>query len=280
MSTTTEYAITPPSRWPNIEWAELLRYRDLFLILAWRDIAIRYKQTVLGILWALFQPLVTMIIFTVIFSRMAGISSGDGTPYPIFLFVGLLLWQYYSNTLNSTSNSMIQNSAIIQKVYFPRLIIPASAAMIGLVDMAIGGGILLVMMFVYHCYPHWIGLLLLPVLIAASFLSALGIGLFLASLNIKYRDVRYALPFFIQILMYVTPVIYPVKLLDKYPLAKLLMLWLNPISGVITTARSALLGNSPIEWQVLGISLLVSVAYFLGGFYYFRNTEQYFADIA
>lgn len=280
MNITTEYIIAPPTRWPSINWAELLRYRDLFFVLAWRDIAIRYKQTALGVLWAIFQPLVTMVIFTVIFNRMAGITSGDSTPYPIFLYVGLLLWQYYSNTLNNTSNSMLQNAAIIQKVYFPRLIIPTASAVAGLIDFAIGGVILFGMMIFYHCYPQWLGIVLLPLLVGITFLSALSLGFTLASLNIKYRDVRYALPFFIQILMYLIPVIYPAKLLEKYLLAKWLALWLLPISGVITVARSSLLGNSPIDWPLLGISLLMSIVYFFGGLYYFRKTERYFADIA
>ena len=280
MQTATEYTIAPPSRWPRINWAELVRYRDLFVVLAWRDIAIRYKQTALGVLWAIFQPLVTMVIFTVIFNRMAGISSGDATPYPIFVYVGLLLWQYYQNTLTNTSNSMLANTAIIQKVYFPRLIIPTSAAVAGLVDFAIGWVILLGMMFFYRCHPQPLGFVLLPVIVAITFLSALSLGFTLASLNIKYRDVRYALPFFIQILMYLLPVIYPAKVLDKYLLLKGLVLWLLPISGVITLARSALLGNSPIDWPLLGISLLMSIVYFFCGLYYFRKTERYFADIA
>ena len=280
MSIATEYTISPPSRWPRVNWAELVRYRDLFLVLAWRDIAIRYKQTVLGVLWAIFQPLVTMVIFTVIFNRIAGITSGDATPYPIFLYVGQLFWLYYSGTLTNTSNSMLANAGIIQKVYFPRLIIPASSAVTGLIDMLIGGVILLGMMLYYHCYPQWIGVLLLPVLVATAFLSALGLGFLLASLNIKYRDVRYALPFFIQILMYLVPVIYPAKMLDKYPVVKGLVLWLLPISGTITVARGSLLGNAPIDWRMLLISLLMSVLSFIGGLYYFRQTERYFADIA
>ena len=220
-----------------------------------------------------------MIVFTFIFNRMANISSGDSTPYPVFLYVGLLLWQYYSSTLTNASNSMISNASLIQKVYFPRLIVPATAATTGLVDLAIAAVILVGMMAYYGIMPQLIGVLLLPVLLATAVLSALGMGLLLASLNIKYRDVRFALPFFIQILMYVTPVIYPVKMLDNYPLVKELMLWLNPISGVISNARAGLLGQGTIDFSVLGISLLVSIVYFIAGLYYFRSTERYFADI-
>lgn len=274
-----EFIIAPPRRWLSINWQELWRYRDLFLVLAWRDVSVRYKQTALGIVWAIFQPFVTMIVFTFIFNRMASISSGDNTPYPVFLYVGLLLWQYYSSTLTNASNSMISNASLIQKVYFPRLIVPATAATTGLVDLAIAAVILVGMMAYYGIMPQLIGVLLLPVLLIIAILSALGMGLLLASFNIKYRDVRFVLPFFIQILMYVTPVIYPVKMLDNYPLVKELMLWLNPISGVISNARAGLLGQGTIDFSVLGISLLVSIVYFIAGLYYFRSTERYFADI-
>ncbi|MFA6101910.1 MAG: ABC transporter permease [Victivallaceae bacterium] len=275
----SEFIIAPSKRWLAVNWQELWHYRDLFLVLAWRDISVRYKQTVLGIAWAIFQPFVTMIVFTFIFNRMANISSGDNTPYPVFLYVGLLLWQYYSSTLTNASGSMISNASLIQKVYFPRLIVPATAATTGLVDLAIATVILMGMMVYYGIMPQLTGLLILPVLLMIAVLSSLGMGMALASLNIKYRDVRFALPFFIQILMYVTPVIYPVKMLNNYPVIKELMLWLNPISGVISTARAGLLGQGVIDYGVLGISLLMSIVYFVAGLYYFRSTERYFADI-
>ena len=252
MSQPSEFTIAPPTRLVSINWRELWRYRDLFLVFVWRDVSVRYKQTFLGVLWAIIQPLVTMLIFTFIFNRVARIQSGDGSPYPIFLYVGLLLWQYFSGTLTNASNSMILNAGIIQKVYFPRLIVPASAAIVGLVDLAVASVILIGMMIHYGYAPHLVGLLIFPLLIAIAVLTSLGIGLFLASLNIKFRDVRYALPFIIQILMYVTPVIYPVSMLDKYPIAKNLMLWLNPISGIVTNARAGLLGTGPVEWGVFG----------------------------
>jgi lipopolysaccharide transport system permease protein len=274
-----EFIIAPPKRWLSINWEELWRYRDLFVVLAWRDIAVRYKQTALGIVWAIFQPFITMIVFTFIFNRMASISSGDNTPYPIFLYVGLLFWQYYSGALTNASNSMISNAALVQKIYFPRLIVPATATTTGLIDLAIAAVILIGMMVYYGTMPYMMGLLILPLLLMITVLSALGIGLFLASLNIKYRDVRFALPFFIQIMMYVTPVIYPIKMLDHFPVFKELMLWLNPISGVISNARAGLLGQGYIDFRVLEIALLMSVVYFVIGLYYFRSTEKYFADI-
>jgi lipopolysaccharide transport system permease protein len=280
MDSKIEFVIAPPQKWLSINWKELWRYRDLFLVLAWRDISVRYKQTTLGVLWAILQPFVTMIVFTFIFNRMANIQSGDNTPYPIFLYVGLLLWQYYSGTLTNASNSMVSNASLIQKIYFPRLIIPATAAITGLVDLAISAVILGGMMVYYSFMPHLAGPLILPLLLLCTVMSALGAGLFLAAINVKYRDVRYALPFFIQIMMYVTPVIYPVKMLDKYPIIKTLMIWLNPISGVITNARAAILGQGSIDWGIMGISLIMSLLFFMVGLYYFRSTEKYFADIA
>lgn len=276
----TEFVIAPPKRWLSINWKELWRYRDLFITLTGRDISVRYKQTVLGVMWVLLQPFITMVIFTFVFNRMAKITSGDGTPYPIFLYVGLLLWQYFSSTLTNASNSMINNASLIQKIYFPRLIVPATAATTGLIDFCISSVILGGMMIYYHVMPHLAGLIVLPLLALCTVLSAMGLGMFLAAINIKYRDVRFALPFFIQIMMYVTPVIYSVKMLDRFPTAKTFMLWLNPISGVITTARAGILGQGSIDLTIVSITLFMSCIYFIGGLYYFRNTERYFADIA
>lgn len=275
-----EETITPPKGFVRIDWAELWNYRDLFMVLAWRDISVRYKQTALGVAWAIIQPVTTMVIFSFIFNRMAGIQSGDGTPYPVFLCVGQLLWQFFSGTITNSSQALVANAQLVQKVYFPRLILPATAVTTGLVDLAIASTVLAGMMIWYGVAPGWIGLLTLPVQILTAMLCSLGIGLFLASVNIKYRDVRYALPFFISIMMYVTPVIYPVSMLDRHPVAKTLMTWLNPISGVISNARAGLLGHSPFQWDVLGISLLVSIVYVVLGLCYFRATERYFADIA
>jgi lipopolysaccharide transport system permease protein len=274
-----EFVIAPPARFIAVNWRELWRYRDLFLVFTWREISVRYKQTLLGVLWAIFQPLAMMVLFTFIFNRVAGLTSGDGSPYPIFLFVGLLLWQYFSTTLTNASNSMIMNAAIIQKVYFPRLIIPASTAVAGLVDLGFGTLVLVGLMVYYGYYPYLLGVVILPILLACAVLFSLGVGLFLASLNIRFRDVRHALPFAIQTLMYVTPVIYPVSMLDNHPVFRNLMIWLNPISGVIVIARNGLLGRAPIEWGLLGISVLMSLVYFVVGLYYFRATERSFADV-
>ena len=279
MNQTDEFTIAPPTRFVSVDWRELWRYRDVFLVFAWRDASVRYKQAVLGVLWAVIQPLATMVIFTFIFNGVADIQSGDGTPYPIFLYVGLLLWQYFSGTLTNASNSMVASAAIIQKVYFPRLILPAASAGTGLIDLGFASVILIGMMGYYGYHPHVTGVLILPLLLVIAVLASLGIGLFLASLNIKFRDVRHALPFAIQIMMYITPVIYPVSMMDNHPVVKTLMLWLNPIAGVIANARAGLLGAAPIDWGVLAISAGTSVLYFVFGLYYFRATERYFADI-
>ena len=277
--TQIEFTIQPPKKWLSINWKELYRYRDLFIVLAWRDIAVRYKQTALGVLWAIFQPIITMVIFTFIFNWVAKIQSGDGTPYPIFLYVGQLFWIYFSNALSNASNSMVANAQLISKIYFPRLIVPATAITTGLVDLGISALVLVGMMIYYGFTPPLIGIAILPLLLLCVILCAMGMGLYMAAINVKYRDVRYALPFFIEIMKYVTPVIYPLKMLDAHPLAKTLMLWLNPMSGVISNARAGLLGQSPIEWNTLGISFLMSLLFFIFGLYYFRNTERYFADI-
>ena len=275
-----EFEILPPSRLTRINWHELWRFRDLFLVMAWRDISVRYKQTVLGVLWAVLQPLTTMVIFSFIFNRMAGIESGDGTPYPIFLYTGQLLWLYFASTVTLASNSLVSNAALVQKIYFPRLILPATAATTGLADFLIACTILAGMMIWYGFVPELVGLLLFPVLLLTCVMCAMGIGLFLSAINVKYRDVRHVLPFFVQILMYVTPVIYPVSMLDKYPWAKIAMTWLNPMSGVISNARAGLLGQSEFDWPVMWISLFMSFIYLLIGLRYFRSTERYFADIA
>ena len=275
-----EENISPPKGLSRINWAELWHFRDLFYVLAWRDISVRYKQTVLGACWAILQPVATLVIFSFIFNRMVGIQSGDGTPYPVFLCVGQLLWQYFSSTLTNASQSLVSNSGLVQKVYFPRLILPATSVTTGLVDLAIASLVLAGMMVWYGVAPGWIGLITLPLLLLTAVLSAFSMGLFLAAVNVKYRDVRYALPFVINIMMYVTPVIYPIAMLDRYPVAKTAMIWLNPIAGVISNLRAGLLGHAIFRWDVLGISLFMSTIYLALGLTYFRATERYFADIA
>ena len=196
-----EIILSPPGRLTRIDWAELWDYRDLFLVLAWRDISVRYKQTVLGVLWAILQPVVTMIIFTFIFNRMAGIESGDGTPYPIFLYTGQLIWLYFASTVTNASNSLVSNASMVQKIYFPRLILPATAATTGFADFIIACFVLAGMMIWYGYMPGFLGIIVFPILLFTCILCALGVGIFFAAVNIKYRDVRHALPFVISILM-------------------------------------------------------------------------------
>jgi lipopolysaccharide transport system permease protein len=270
-----ETVIKPQKGLFNIGFKELWEYRELAYFFVWRDLKVRYKQTAAGALWAIFQPLVAMLIFTFFFGRFAKMPS-DGIPYPIFVYVGLLLWNYFSSALSRASNSMISNASIIQKVYFPRLIIPASSSLTGLVDFIIASFILVGLMFYYHYTPNLAGILYVPLLVFITFLTSVGLGSFLASVNVKYRDVRYVMPFFIQMLMFLTPVIYPVSMLgDKFKW----VLALNPVAGVIETARGTLLGIRAVNWQLLSISIIVSIALFIFGIFYFRKTEKFFADI-
>lgn len=258
----------------SIDFAELRRFRELFWSLAVRDLKVRYKQTFVGVAWAILQPFILMIVFTVFFGRLGGISEG-GVPYPIFVFVGLLFWNYFSNGLSSMAGSLVANQAIIQKIYFPRIILPLSSVVVYLIDFAIASLILVGLMFYYGYTPSLLGLaLIIPALMIAS-LAFSGLGLFLSAVNVKYRDVRYVLPFFIQTLLFITPVIYPASILGSYQ-----WLWyLNPMSGVIDAMRTGLLGTAAINWQLLTISALVSIVFFIGGVIYFNKTEKYFADI-
>lgn len=253
---------------------EIWEYRELLYFFAWRDLKVRYKQTFIGVAWAVFQPLIAMLIFTVFFGRLAGMPSDD-IPYPIFVFVGLLIWQFFSNSLTDISNSMVQNKDIITKVYFPRLILPISAIIPNFVDFLISSVILVGMMIYYGYLPNLVGYLILPLLLFITVMAALGIGFFLSALNVKYRDVRYVLPFFIRMMLFLTPVIYPSSLTGIYSW----FLAMNPLTGVIKAARAALLGNFPINWPLLGISALACFVLLIIGLYYFKKTERYFADI-
>jgi len=253
---------------------EIWQHRELLYFLTWRDLKVRYKQTAIGILWAIFQPFTTMIIFSIFFGRLAKMPS-DGIPYPIFVYTGLLLWQFFSSSLSEVSKSLVGNKAIITKVYFPRLLLPISAILPKLVDFVIASGILVGLMIYYHYLPNLTGLLILPLLLLISFAAALGLGLFLAAVNVKYRDVRHALPFFIQMMLFITPVIYPTSITGKYSW----ILAINPMTGVIKAARAAILGNAPINWLLLSISGIICLIVLIIGVIYFNKTERYFADI-
>jgi len=256
------------------DFKELWNYRELLYFFTWRDLKVRYKQTFIGILWAVFQPFITMIVFTVFFGKLAKMPS-DGIPYPIFVYTGLLLWQFFSNSLSDTSNCLISNQQIVTKVYFPRLILPISSVITKFIDFLIPCVILAGLMVYYGYKPNLLGVFIFPLLIFITFMASVGGGLILASINVKYRDVRYILPFFIQILLFITPVIYPTSIAGKYSW----ILALNPMTGVIKASRAALFGNAPVNWLLLGISGLACFVVFVLGVIIFKKTERYFADI-
>jgi len=271
---TTITIIRPKKTFSLNDFRELWHYRELLYFFTWRDLKVRYKQTLIGATWAILQPFVTMVVFTVFFGKLAGIPS-DGVPYPIFVYVGLLFWQFFSSSLSDTSNVLISNQSIITKVYFPRLILPIASVITKLVDFAIASLILVGLMIYYGYMPHIIGFLLIPLLLIITFMASVGGGLCLASINVKYRDVRYALPFFIQILLFLTPVIYPASIAGKYSR----LLALNPMTGVIQAARAALLGTTPVNWLLLAISFVSCLILLMIGIVYFKKVERFFADI-
>ncbi len=266
--------IEPKKGWIPIDLNEIWQYRELLYFLTKRDIKVRYKQTVLGGLWAIIQPLFTMVVFTLFFGRLAKMPS-DGIPYPIFVYAGLLPWTYFANALSTSGNSLVGSQNLITKVYFPRLIIPASAALAGLLDFFVAMSVLGALMIWYQYIPG-IEILLFPFLVGLTFLCAVGVGMWLSALNVEYRDIRYVIPFLIQLWMFVSPVIYPVSLVsEKYRW----LLALNPMWGVINAYRASLLGHNPIDWFLLGVSSLIIFVLFLSGLYYFRRMEKTFADV-
>lgn len=279
MAGTTDKSLTiikPPSGWPGPNLPELLKYRELLGIFVWRDLKVRYKQTILGVLWAIVQPVATMTIFTLFFGRFAKVPS-DGAPYSIFVFCGLIFWNYFSSALTTASNSLVDNEGIVKKIFFPRLLLPGAAAITPTIDFLISTTVLLVLSFFLGFTPGWLILVIIPVGLLISVLTVIGLGTFLAAINVRYRDVRYIIPFFIQILLFLTPVIYPISIV---PTEWQWVLSLNPLTGVITAARAAFLGTAAIDWPALlasfGIALVLSVV----GITFFRKTEHQFADVA
>ncbi len=272
--TVTTTTIRPKKLVSFKDLRELWQYRELLYFFTWKDFKVRYKQTSIGVLWAVFQPFLTMVVFSVFFGGLLKVPS-DGVPYPIFVYTGLLFWQFFSTALADTSNVLITNQPIITKVYFPRLLLPLSSVATKFVDFFIAAIILVGMMLYYNYTPHLWGLLILPLLLLITFMASVGLGLTLAAINVKYRDVRYVLPFFIQILLFVTPVIYPAGIAGKYSY----LLALNPMMGVIQSARAALLGTTVLNWTLIGISFAATFALLVIGVYIFKKTERYFADI-
>jgi lipopolysaccharide transport system permease protein len=257
-------------------WRDLWDYRELFLILAWRDVAVRYKQTVIGVAWAVIRPFLTMVIFTVVFSRIAKLPSEGAAPYPLMVFAGMLPWFLFSTTLGEASNSLIANSSLVGKVYFPRLIIPASTALVALVDFAINLVLLAAMMIWFRYSPDW-HIVFMPALVVLGLAVSLGPGLLLAALNVKYRDFRYVIPFILQFGLYLSPVGFSSTVV---PPAWRFWYSLNPMVGVIDGFRwSVLGGDSPIYWPGFGASLAVTALFLWIGLAYFRRTEKSFADL-
>jgi lipopolysaccharide transport system permease protein len=256
-------------------WQDLWRYRELFYFLAWRDILVRYKQTAIGIAWALLRPLLTMIVFTVVFGAIAKLPS-NGVPYPILVFAGLLPWQFFSNALSECSNSLIGNSNLLSKVYFPRLIIPTSSVIVSFVDFLISGMILLGLMAWYNFVPTW-RIVALPVFTLMAFLASMGAGLWLAALNVQYRDFRFVVPFLVQFGLYLSPVGFSSSVI---PEQWRLLYSLNPMVGVIDGFRWSITGKYSVlsGWTTV-LSMAVVLALFGSGIWYFRKMERTFADV-
>ncbi len=258
-----------------INWQELWQYKDLFFFLVWRDVKTRYAQSVLGVGWAIIQPVFSMIVFTIVFGNLAKVNS-EGVPYAIFSYTALVPWTFFSSSLTSASGSLISSKNLITKVYFPRLIIPISPVLGKLIDFGISFLILLGLMVWYGVKPT-IWALMIPVFIILMVLTATGAGMWLTALSIQYRDIRYGANFFVQLLMYGSPVIYATSIIpEKYQI----LYALNPMVGVIEGFRSALLGTRAMPWDLLGIGSLMAIAFFLSGALYFRSMERYFADVA
>lgn len=256
-------------------WKDIWRYRELFYFLAWRDILVRYKQTVIGIAWALIRPFLTMVVFTIVFGNIAKLPSG-GAPYPILVFAAMLPWQFFSNALSECSLSLISNSNLISKVYFPRMIVPTSAVIVSFVDFMISGIILLALMAWYNFVPDW-RILTLPLFTLIAFAAAMGAGLWLAALNVEYRDFRYIVPFIVQFGLYISPVGFSSSVV---PEQWRLIYSLNPMVGVIDGFRWAILGGgSSIYLPGFALSLGLVVLMLISGIWYFRRTERTFADV-
>jgi len=267
--------IEPRDSWRMLDLSELWAYRELVYFLTWRDVKVRYKQTFLGVAWAIIQPLFTMIIFTLFFGRLAGLEDRtNGIPYPLFAYAGLLPWTFFSNALTNSGNSLVGSANLITKVYFPRMIVPGAAVAAGLIDFAIGFIILIPLLIYYRITPTW-NLFMLPVLVALITVLATAVGMWLSALNVKYRDIRFALPFLIQLWMFVSPIIYPASIL---PAKWRWLLELNPLTGIIEGFKSALFGV-PFNWTSLAISAVLTLLSLVYAAFSFSRVERRFADI-
>ncbi|HEY0160847.1 MAG TPA: ABC transporter permease [Thermoanaerobaculia bacterium] len=267
------FVIRPGGGWRLPDLRELWAYRELLLIFAWRDLKVRYRQTVLGVIWVIGQPLLGMLIFTFVFHRVAKIETAP-LPYSVFVLAGLLIWNFFSNTVQHAGNSLIGSSFLISKVYFPRLAVPLSTVAVQLVDLAVSGLLLAALMLWYRVAPG-LSILLLPLAILLALVFALGIGLWIAALNVQYRDVRVVIPFVLQLAMYATPVVYPLERLpEKYRAIAVL----NPLTGMVEAFRASLFGT-PVAIQPIAVSAVVALLVLVSGIFYFRRMERLFADV-
>ena len=265
--------IQPSKRWSLLSLKDIWAYRELLFFLTWRDVKVRYKQTALGAAWAILQPLFMMIIFTIFFGRLAGVAS-SGIPYPLFALAGLVPWTFFSNAITASGNSLVGSANLITKVYFPRLIVPAAAMLAGLVDFVLAF-VLLILLMLYYRTPFNVQMLFLPVLVLLTATFALAVGTWMSALNVKYRDVRFALPFVIQLWLFISSVILPSS---SVPQKWRWLLLLNPMSAIIEGYRSALFGL-PFEWPALGIAAVLTILALLYAIYAFGRVERSFADI-
>jgi lipopolysaccharide transport system permease protein len=272
-----ELVIRPRSGWIGIDWKEIYAYRELLWFLIWRDVSVRYKQTILGSAWAIIQPLIWMLIFSFTFGRIVKVPMPAGIPYPVFVFAGLIPWMLFSQGFAQAAVSLANQQQLLTKVYFPRVFVPTAAAAVYLVDLFISLGLYGLILIYYRVVPSWT-IVLLPVLIALTLIATLSLGLTLSAFTVFYRDFRHVIPFLTQVLMFVTPVIYPLNSVIKQPLYRGI-LSLNPLFGIVPAYRSAILGDGiPWDFPCLAISTTVAVVGFLFGIFYFRRTERRFAD--
>jgi lipopolysaccharide transport system permease protein len=271
---TSVIRIQPSAGWVSLRLRELWEYRELLYFLAWRDVKVRYKQTVLGAAWAIIQPFFSMVVFSLFFGRLASLPS-DGVPYPIFSYAGLLPWMFFANGLTQATNSLVGSADLIKKVYFPRLTLPIAAVLSGLVDFALAFAVLLGMLPYYGLTPG-LNVLWWPALLLLAVVTSLGVALWLSAMNVQFRDVRYAVPFLTQLWLFATPIAYPSSLLPE-PWRTLY--GLNPMVGVVEGFRWALLGTAGVPASMLALSALIALALLVGGAFYFRRLEKTFADV-
>jgi lipopolysaccharide transport system permease protein len=269
--------IRPSRGWRSVDLRELWRYRGLLYFLVWRDIKVRYKQTALGASWAIIQPFFTMVVFSLFFGRLAGVPS-DGVPYPIFTFAALVPWTFFANGLTNSANSLVGSQNLLKKVYFPRLAIPIATVLAGTVDFALAFVVLLGMMCFYGFVPTASSLWLVP-LLALALVTSLGVGLWFSALNVQYRDVRYVVPFLVQIWLFATPIAYGASLLDEFGTHWQMLYALNPMVGVVEGFRWALLGTGSPPGPMVAVSTLAAILILVGGAFYFRRLERSFADV-